>query len=138
MKNLKFRAWDFNKKLMRYVITDIRWLISGGPVAIKWCTSEIDEGYLHNRNKKEFILMQYTGLKDNNGKEIYEGDLLFHTGDKDALFEIFYNSDEARFSNCRTHYKNGRCGGVIPTMNSKRYEIAGNIYVNPEMLEVKP
>jgi len=83
------------------------------------------------------ILMQYTGLKDKNGVEIYEGDVL-------ALWEYEtkfparkYNDD----SNCIVEWS-VKFGGWydirhdhrINIYPSDRYEIIGNIYQNPELL----
>lgn len=80
-------------------------------------------------------IMQYTGLKDKNGKEIYEGDLLKFDKDEDVLFEVFYHDQEARFSCARIHYKGARCGGYVPNIYSQRFEIIGNIYENKDLIK---
>ena len=68
---------------------------------------------------KDIELMQYTGIKDKNGKEIYEGDILSFVGDKliaeyDGLYTMDTNQE------------------ITPHM--ERTEIIGNIYENPELL----
>lgn len=90
------------------------------------------------------ILMQSTGLFDKNGKEIFEGDIvkrtyLFsggygetHTG------EIVYDKEYARYVISRpqqcTEPKTEDLGNILS--NKSTYEVIGNIYENPELLEV--
>lgn len=94
-------------------------------------------------------VMQYTGLKDKNGKEIYEGDLLrqppqdgweeknyachevfFHDGDANSDYNIGYSLG-------RTRYKGALCGGHVPSFKPKTVAnliIIGNIYENPNLI----
>lgn len=77
-------------------------------------------------------LMQSTGLLDKNGKEIFEGDIL---GTKDGLLNgvVEYQADLGMFVNSLIRYNNfERLCSV-----SVNREILGNIYENPELLEVK-
>ena len=67
--------------------------------------------------------MQYTGLKDKNGKEIYEGDIL-HKNKPDRNVEVQW-INSSWYPLGQSYYKN----------NS--WEIIGNIYSNPELLHAK-
>ena len=75
------------------------------------------------------ILMQYTGLKDKNGKEIYEGDILTYNGitsnGNEIIREVNYNAENARFQS----------GMYLLSQSIELSEIIGNIYENPELTQ---
>lgn len=72
-------------------------------------------------------IMQYTGLKDKNGKEIYEGDLLkldTTVGEvifKDGSFQMILDESAGR--------------SPLLQERTKRFEVTGNVYSNPELLK---
>jgi len=115
MREIKFRIWDELTKKMTYV-----------------------NHYTPNTRPK-YIWMQYTGLKDKNGKEIYEGDIFDciykEDGCKHRLL-VIWDEDDARFK-----LKNfGECDqpNVTQTFSDmQRHEVIGNIYENPELLTSK-
>ena len=74
--------------------------------------------------------MQYTGLRDKNGKEIYEGDIVTGWFDHEKITGyIFYGSDAKFYIE-----RNGLFG--IELNNAQDWtEVIGNIYENPELLE---
>ena len=70
MREIKFRVWDIKEKRMTAVnLTSMD--EDCMPVPPKWW-----DDIIHPFDEEECILMQYTGLKDKNGKEIFEGDIL--------------------------------------------------------------
>ena len=82
MRELKFRAWLKNIKKM----TDVTW----------FSDKEVNCNYVPLPKRDDVILMQFTGLKDISGKEIYEGDIIKHP---DALCYcvITYEDTQAEF-----------------------------------------
>lgn len=78
----------------------------------------------------QYDLMQYTGLKDKNGKEIYEGDIVKA---KSYGQEIIFKIEWIGMTGCGCH--NGY-GYSIPDENNDPYEweVVGNIYENPELI----
>lgn len=85
-------------------------------------------GLAQNTMDEPFYLMQYTGLKDKNGKEIYEGDIVsgwkdshWHDGKDRVLKEVEWTDELAGFN--------------IIQIEMRTCEVIGNIYENPELLE---
>lgn len=106
-REIKFRAWDRSQKYMAY---------QGTP------DLETIQSFMHHFGDK--ILMQFTGLKDKNGKEIYEGDIVDFNG---TVCYVFYAYAGFRI----TPIPNVRIGGI----NTERdFTIIGNIYETPHLL----
>jgi uncharacterized phage protein (TIGR01671 family) len=116
MREIKFRAWDERRKDM-YYINDFYWFEEEG------VHDSNGEGHYAN-----YILMQYTGLKDRNGKDIYEGDII---RDNDGFLWVVYFEDGIYCAK----------GGEFETIEyliefcPEWCEVIGNIYKNPELLE---
>lgn len=75
-------------------------------------------------------IMQYTGLKDKNGRKIFEGDIVTRPTLQSSVFEVFWYADGASF-NRRT--KDGSNFGFLNTPDS--FEVIGNIHETPELLK---
>lgn len=89
--------------------------------------------------KRRFVLMQSTGLKDKNGKLIYEGDVVNGTcGVYWGKMIVKFNENEAKFYMYRIdkRYTDLHFHGKNQEDNFE-LEVIGNIYENPELLEVK-
>lgn len=127
MRPIKFRAWDKKFELWLGVANEMcSWEIgaTSGKVAsvpIGWNGSEDDA---------DFEIMQFTGLTDKNGKEIYEGDIL--GGDSiSGGYRVFWNDAKAAWD---VQGGSGYLTGWITTWNLG-IEVIGNIYENPELLK---
>ncbi len=139
MREIKFRAWEITGKKMYEVIS----IDLGYKPRVR-----TDEGFLCDG---EFELMQYTGLKDKNGKEIYEGDILKHGKYAYAPFENEVSVVEWFDDNCcyilkkKHNPKNSEDKQVYDTESLANIgggvgiegfpEIIGNIYENSELLK---
>jgi len=123
-REIKFRAWDRKERKMYYNDSNFQ---ERDDYNDNWesellCIRSINELSKNNN----IILMQYVGIRDVNGKEIYEGDIL----------------DDETFIACNLFYNN--LGTVdLPlqeqwieiTTDLEKREIIGNIYKNPELLK---
>lgn len=123
MREIKFRAWDKVNKKMQY--SGIVWGEYDFPVLSGFNYGD-DINNLSN-------LMQYTGLKDKNGKEIYEGDIIqwinYTTNDgMKNITVIEYDDKDASF------YIGNWYDRYFPD-TSKEALIIGNIYENPALLD---
>lgn len=152
MREIKFRAWDKVKKemLIKFDDYDADLCISmNGVVLTKTdngacgdpeCCGEYRE-YMTDDNNNKFIVMQYTGLKDKNGKEIYEGDIIQTNNiEGKTLFIITFEDNYCGSfgSFVARHIKSFKNNGSISSIHCEATEcgkIVGNIYENPELLE---
>ncbi len=114
---LKFRAWDSDKKVMIFDFhPTANYTIFQTQVNDKF----ICGGTMQNGDWNEPDLMQYTGLKDKNGKEIYEGDIIKKTDKTKSPMLVEWRGGAWGYSN---------------VMWNKYNEILGNIHENPELLK---
>ena len=134
MREIKFRAWYKTTQTM-YQVADIEWTYRHEVSGVR-CAGVPD--YFP---EKEVRLMQYTGLHDKNGKEIYEGDILryhnFYLEPKD-LFIVEWVDFSCSFYLFRQNYILSHLPYEhLHSRNKDHYEVIGNIYENPKLLEGK-
>lgn len=125
MREIKFRAWDLRNN--KWFHQDLFIMTNAGFYPD---FREFDDG--QSLWDHEFELMQYTGLKDKNGVEIYEGDIC-KLGY--ALSVVEYQvSQFVLKQNTAELYPN--ILSFEAYKNTVSEEVIGNIYENPELLEV--
>lgn len=125
----KFRAWDNDDEYMEY--TDNNLVVSFSDEGVD-VTDHTTFGHSCTA-MEDFELMQSTGLKDKNGTEIYEGDIVQHSKKPNPCFSYPFEVVQARTGEWRLD--NFRCGTVLAFSNQDELEVLGNIYENPELLE---
>lgn len=120
-REIKFRAWDKRHNSMEY-INDLYWF---------------EENGIHDFNDDNYAFMQNTGLKDKNGKEIYDSDIVKVTWGSGKI--VFY---EVKY--CESlgyHYlrdtKNKEDDDIICIYDYSQMDVIGNVFNNPELLKNK-
>ena len=116
---IKFRAWNTKDKKM-YHIDDKHLLILVNKNGWSFGESSWDWEIENETDETDGILMQYTGLTDADGKEIYEGDIVVegYKG-KYGTYEVKWN----------------KIGFNLGSEDGRDYEVIGNIYEDSHLLE---
>jgi uncharacterized phage protein (TIGR01671 family) len=129
-REIKFRIWDIeNKEMLKVQELDFEPTFYGGRIAIR------PDQYNDYFDTEDMILMQYTGLHDKNGKEIYEGDIVYcqtKYGKAKAIIKFIDGKFVAYWDSILTHPQNGHCIACYEI--NKRFEVIGNIYEDIELL----
>lgn len=125
-REIKFRAWNKKEKYME-IVDDLQMFSNDLSIGIP------SKDYFLRKDDVE--LMQYTGLHDKNGKEIYEGDVVYcqtKYGKAKAIIKFIDGKFAAYWNSALTHPENGH--HIACYEINKRFEVIGNIYDNPELL----
>lgn len=132
----KFRVWD---KYNQNMFANDELIIWNNNVYAN-DSKKLSCNYLKGWSIDEEYLMQSTGLFDENGVEIFEGDILRVSDEHSWLEVVSYNQEKAMFvtEEINREFK-------VPetplydlfNTNIFKFEIIGNIYENPELLEVE-
>jgi len=151
MREIKLRAWDKTKK---------KWLNADDRMTIAdetdfwwaWVQAISPDGVIHFvPDILNIEIVQYTGLKDKQGKDIYEGDIVAHSSN---VFGLIHKGVVSQYfdGSWQVTYRRGDHPSYIPDERSDEKafmwlaewtnselgnvaEVVGNIYENPELLE---
>ncbi|WP_339245870.1 YopX family protein [Paenibacillus sp. FSL R10-2796] len=153
-REIKFRAWLKEEKRMLDKVA-LTW--PGSEMIIQWYDSLDDyyAGALSDCSERDAEVMQYTGLKDKNGREIYEGDIISedyfsnvnpndhsddeYMDDTPRKFIICYDSKQGRYKAVppEMYQKNAGNGGWTGyDVRGYKSDVIGSIFENPELIEV--
>lgn len=127
MRQIKFRAWDNSMKTM----------VTIKPFSSKHQVMTWDGLVYENGKLQDFTMMQFTGLFDKNGKEIYEGDIVLRSND--AFGYVRFGFDGVKVSWKRAgDLKSKKTGFTqVGLRHGKTMEIIGNIYESPHLLNAE-
>lgn len=143
----KFRAWSTDKKIMAEVRT------------LRFTDELVETDKLVERSIEGVKLMQSTGLKDENGQEIFEGDILkfndewddycyegYVDGSTEGINYVEIKREKTCFTFGKTKLPESSLIDLVENEHypfegllieaSYEFEIIGNVYENPELLEV--
>lgn len=130
MKTYKFRVWD-GEKIIHFKLRDLTVYTGEFAYAEGQCV-DCDE-FNHN-------IMQFTGLKDKNDKDIYEGDIViekYPDEDKEMMGKYWKQTCFIRYDEDLAMFLIDPNDGLTPDTfeTEAEIEVIGNIYQNPELLE---
>ena len=123
MRELKFRVWDKKKKCWAEIFIDKLFNISGRFIGLV--------------GGPRCIFEQYTGLKDKNGKEIYEGDIAkFGEYPYKVTFDIgHFGIENENLPLLMRYHSFGGASVWDKKTDTLKVEVIGNIHENPELLD---
>ena len=125
MREIKFRAWIKNEKRMDWV--SIMQFIGLGRKTVILNNKGIAGG---DYSFADIVLMQFTGLKDKGGKEIYEGDILDNSS---QTIKVCWDSIGGKWFG---HYVDKkRTSSFWVGEEFKKYKVIGNIFENSKLLK---
>ena len=122
MRTIKFRAWCNHDKKFHYRVC-VGDTSTDDPCSIVWVSDEV--GWV-NFDKFSGVIQQYTGVRDSEGVDIYEGDLIEYNSD---LLEVKFENSPTGSSFVLVPVDSEDLGYSLTTYSSD-YRVVGNIFEN--------
>jgi uncharacterized phage protein (TIGR01671 family) len=145
MRTIKFRAWDTKNKKMLDAVPCVGYLLDDPDAPVSH--HDVEERLYHYPSlplgptfNGRIVYEQYTGLKDKNDKEIYEGDIIHYKFDGSSYPEEAVDV----MLICEYDEREGWFAFITLSENTSEYlwyeinrdcEVVGNIHENPELLK---
>lgn len=126
-REIKFRVFDKEEKKMEFVGA-IDWTENQKIITCNTATTK-HYSYQEDKYQDSFEIMQFTGLLDKNGMEIYDGDIV-DTGHR--IGEVLWDNNSARFGLSGKELEKGKTFWLT---QFERLEVIGNIFQTPELLK---
>lgn len=130
MREIEFRAWDKNKQMWtNWKCYDNMFYFMDKNTGV----------WIRDDEFKRFVLLQYTGLKDSKGVEIYEGSIIRIRQDRYCdwrIYQVKYHGDRNYPAFDTEPNIDCDSNGLSYTLACCEVEVIGNVFENPELLEV--
>lgn len=135
---IKFRVWDSKEKkwLLGYEYPNLGGFSMKGEIMLFGQYQKMLSSF-RLEDWDDIIIMQFTGLKDRNGKETYEGDLAMIDGNIcEVKFGVFFTCGwEFNIVNKLGRYPFHSLCNTFNDTGCKDFDIIGNIYENPDLIK---
>lgn len=130
MREIKFRVWDRENLCRKMSYSEIEFFDDMMGFRFQHFDGDVED----------LVFMQYTGLKDKNGKEIYEGDIIYwkdlskaSDGTLEDNVVVFWDDEHLRWS-AESFSTPNECQKLYDYSDVDEIEVIGNIYENKELI----